>query len=569
MRLALCQINPAVGDLEGNARLASHAVREAEAGGARLIVLPELSICGYPPRDLLLMEGFVRACEDACDGLAREVSTRTDATVVFGTPLANDDGSTANALIAYRAGSRLAVYRKRLLPTYDVFDEDRYFEPGDEACVIEVDGVRVGLAICEDLWQGEDAGFKSRYARCADPVAALAQAGAQALVVPSASPFVLGKGLRHHRVLASRAERHGLWVASVNQVGGNDDLIFDGYATVHAPDGRVTAAGPGFERAVVIADIDPRVRAPERPIEDPRLACEPERLAFHALRVGVRDYLRKTGFTDAVLGLSGGIDSAVTGAIAVAALGAPRVVGVAMPSVYSSSHSIEDAQDLARRLGILCPVAPIGEPFEGYRRTLDPLFAELGRGVIGSTRPDLAEENLQSRVRGAMMMALSNRTGAMLLTTGNKSELAVGYCTLYGDMNGGLAVLSDCTKRLVYTLARWINANHAECGFAQPPIPERTIEKPPSAELAPDQLDSDSLPAYDELDAIVERRVERHQSAATIARETGIELATVRRIVRLIDVNEYKRKQTAVGLKITSVAFGPGRRMPIAQRWRD
>ncbi|TVQ63143.1 MAG: NAD+ synthase [Phycisphaerales bacterium] len=569
MRLALCQLNPTVGDLAGNTRLAIDAIRKAHDQGARLIALPELSICGYPPRDLLLMEGFVGACERAADELGREAGAFTDATIVLGTPLGNPDGSTVNALIAFRAGDRIATYRKRLLPTYDVFDEDRYFEPGDEACVIEVGGVRVGLAICEDLWQGEDAGFKSRYARCADPVAALASAGAQVLVVPSASPFVLGKGLRHHRVLASRAERHGLWVASVNQVGGNDDLIFDGYSTVHAPNGRVTAAGPGFEPAVVIADIDPRVRTPERPIDDPRLACEPERLAFHALRVGVRDYLRKTGFAEAVLGLSGGIDSAVTGAIAVAALGADRVVGVAMPSVYSSSHSIEDANDLAERLGIPCPIAPIGEPLEGFQRALDPLFAELGHGAIGASRPDVAEENLQSRVRGALMMALSNRTGAILLTTGNKSELAVGYCTLYGDMNGGLAVLSDCTKQLVYALARWINAHHAECGFARPPIPERTIEKPPSAELAPDQLDSDSLPAYEELDAIVERRIERHQSAETIAREAGIDAATVARIVRLIDVNEYKRKQTAVGLKITSVAFGPGRRMPIAQRWRE
>jgi len=569
MRLALCQINPTVGNLAHNAELAFDAIRAAHADGARLIALPELSTCGYPPRDLLLMEGFVHACERAADELARSAGALTDATIVLGTPLANDDGSTANALIAYRAGERVAVYRKRLLPTYDVFDEDRYFEPGDAPCVIDADGVRVGLAICEDLWQGEDAGFKSRYTRCADPVAALAQGGAQLLVVPSASPFVLGKGLRHHRVLASRAKAHALWVASVNQVGGNDDLIFDGYATVHAPNGRVTAAAPGFEPAVLVTDIDPREREPARTIEDPRLAAEPERLVFHALRVGVRDYLQKTGFSEAVLGLSGGIDSAVTGAVAVAALGHDRVAGVAMPSVYSSTHALEDARDLADRLQIPCTLAPIGEPLEGYRRTLDPLFHAFGRPAIGEKRPDLAEENLQSRVRGAIMMALSNRTGAILLTTGNKSELAVGYCTLYGDMNGGLGVLSDCTKRLVYNLARWMNAHHAECGFERPPIPVRTIEKPPSAELAPNQLDSDTLPPYDELDEIVERRVERHQSAETIVRETGFHPETVRRIVRLIDVNEYKRKQTAVGLKITSVAFGPGRRMPIAQRWRD
>jgi NAD+ synthetase len=467
-------------------------------------------------------------------------------------------------------------YDKRLLPTYDVFDEDRYFEPGDRAVVIDVPtsaGVRrVGLSICEDLWKGEDAGFALRYQRRADPVAEVVRARAEVLVSPSASPFVLGKGRRHRSILTKHATRHGIFVASVNQVGGNDDLVFDGHAAVYDPQGRALGFGPGFEESVVLLDIPPHAAgtsgAGEAPT-DPVLSSPDEELLFRALALGTRDYLRKTGHSKAIIGLSGGIDSAVTCAIAAAALGSENVLGVAMPGKYSSGHALADALELARRLGVRCVTAPIGKPFDGFRTTLDATFGELGARTLGEQLPDLAEENLQSRARGTILMAISNRTGAIVLTTGNKSELAVGYCTLYGDMNGGLAVLSDVTKIQVYKLARWLNAQHARAGFSAPPIPDSTITKPPAAELAPDQRDEDSLPPYAVLDEVVERYVEQKQSISRITSETGFDRNLVARIARLIDTAEYKRKQYAVGIKVTSVAFGSGRRVPIAQGWRS
>ncbi len=589
MRTALIQFNPTVGDLDANTARMVEMLAEARADGTELAVFPELAVSGYPPRDLLLHEGFVAACVEAAKRLGKKHSAGL--TLVFGCPLPIDRENAphdpgrgiANSLLAYRDGAMVDYYDKRLLPTYDVFDERRYFVPGDRAVVIDVPtslGVRrVGLSICEDLWKGEDAGFASRYRRDPDPVAALVEAGADTIVSPSASPFVLGKGRRHRDILIAHATRHRVNIAAVNQVGGNDDLVFDGHAAAYDACGDPLGFGPGFEDAVTVVDIPLPSRdrpgttdAAHPPVErptDPVLTESDEELLFRALVLGMRDYLHKTGHRRVLLGLSGGIDSAVTCAIAAAALGPGNVLGVAMPGKYSSDHSLADATDLAERLGVRCVTVPIAPPFAGLRETIDPALRALDEHPLGAALPDLAEQNLQSRARGTILMALSNRTGALLLTTGNKSELAVGYCTLYGDMNGGLSVLSDVPKLRVYALARWMNAHHADAGFATPPIPVSTIEKPPSAELAPDQRDDDSLPPYEVLDAIVERYVEGKQAAATIVAETGFARDLVARITRLIDLNEYKRKQTPVGIKVTTVAFGSGRRVPIAQRWRS
>lgn len=570
MRLALAQVNPTVGDIAGNAALIERTIGDAKNRGVDLLVFPELVVCGYPPRDLLHHEGFVEACERESKRIG--TTCTRGITVVLGLPLRLERGTVAvggglalaNSLVVYRDNEQIAYYDKRLLPTYDVFDEDRYFEPGDRAVVIDVAGERVGLAICEDLWQAKDAGFGSAYAGAPDPIEELAKAGARTVVVPSASPFVLGKGTRHREIVRAHATRHRLTMASVNQVGGNDDLIFDGHACVIGPDGSLLAAARGFREQLLVLESD-ATRFGE--VDDPVVMADPHRLLFDALVLGVRDYCRKTGFTKAVIGLSGGIDSALTAAIGAAAMGAENILGVMMPGPYSSGHSLRDARDLGERLGVKAVSAPIGPGHNGIGGVLDAVFGEIGESALGETRPDLTEENLQSRVRGAMIMAVSNRTGAIVLTTGNKSELAVGYCTLYGDMNGGLAVLSDVPKTRVFSLSRWMNEHWESLGFAKPPIPENTIAKPPSAELAPDQKDSDSLPDYVVLDEIVDRHVERKQSAATIVSETGFDEAEVARICRLIDRNEYKRRQMATGLKVTGVAFGPGRRVPIARGW--
>ncbi len=558
MKIALAQINPTVGDLPANTDKVTRAIAHARDAGASLVVLPELCVCGYPPRDLLTIEGFVERCAAAAKAIGE--SATNGITAIIGTPLPLEHGAISNGLVVYRDNTLVDFYDKRLLPTYDVFDEDRYFEPGDRTVIVEVEGRRVGLAICEDLWRGEDAGFASRYADAPDPVAELAKSGVDLLAVPSASPFVLGKHARHRAILAKHAAALGVPVASVNQCGGNDDLIFDGRSCVITPEGHTLAECADFEEDLVVVELDAAT-----PIEPPLIPDE--RLVIDALTVGLRDYLTKCGFRKACLGLSGGIDSALTAAIAVRALGPKAVLGATMPGPFSSEGSITDAYDLAERLGMRCITMPIAPGFDGHKQILNDGFAAIDQPKLGEKLPDLAQENLQSRVRGALMMGISNRTGALLLTTGNKSEVAVGYCTLYGDMNGGLAVISDVPKTLVYRVCRYMNDHHADLGFARPPIPESTITKPPSAELAPGQLDTDSLPPYEILDDLVERHVERRQSSARIIEETGHDPDLVKRICRLIDLNEYKRRQYAVGLKITHVAFGPGRRMPIAQRW--
>ncbi len=554
-------MNPTIGAIEENATRIERAVR-GTSGAADLIVTPELSICGYPPKDLLLREGFVERCEAACDALGRRLAD--GGVLILGSPLRVRDG-IANALLVYRAGERIAHYEKRLLPTYDVFDEDRYFMGGDRAVVIEVAGVRVGLSICEDLWKGEDAGFARQHVRDEDPVEALVRAGAEVIVNPSASPFVLGKARRHRDLLIGHARRHRVFVCNTNQVGGNDELIFDGHACCYAPDGTLLAAGRGFVEASVCCEI-PRGASTASGVRDPRLDAPAEELIVRALTLGVRDYARKTGFERCVLGLSGGIDSAVTAAIATLALGPDRVTCLAMPGKYSSGHSVEDARALSDALGVRFLVVPIEDAFDGARRTIDAMFARLHERALGERLPDVAEENLQSRVRGMIVMAHSNRTGALPLTTGNKSELAVGYCTLYGDMNGGLAVLNDVLKTQVYEVARWINAHAHELGLREAPIPKHTIDKPPSAELAPDQRDEDSLPPYEVLDPIVRGIVEERVSVRTLVAR-GFDEETVRRVARMIDRAEFKRKQLATGLKISASAFGFGWRMPIAQGW--
>lgn len=584
MRLALAQLNPTVGDIAGNARLIADAAAKAREAGVDLLVCPELGLSGYPPMDLIWQEGFIAEGAAAARKLGEQHSAGL--TLVFGVPLPvsgwGGDGAdlskgVSNSLLAYRDGRMIAYYDKRLLPTYDVFDEDRYFVPGDRAVVIDVPTragpvVKVGLSICEDLWKGEDAGFAHHYRTDPDPVLALIEAGAQAIINPSASPFVLGKGRRHRDILKRHAMRHGVFVAGVNQVGGNDELIFDGHAAAYSPAGELIAAGPGFVEHLTIVDLSveaasaPAHAASTAASPDPVLNTPDEEQLYRALVLGVRDYCHKTGFKTALIGLSGGIDSAVTAVLAAAALGPANVTGVSMPGPYSSEGSKTDAAELAARLGMRMLTVPIGDGFIALSATLRASFGQ----ITGVT-----EENLQSRLRGTAIMALSNQTGAMVLTTGNKSELAVGYCTLYGDMNGGLAVLSDVTKLWVYRLAKWMNANPDKLGIGlhvdgpmHGPIPEPTITKPPSAELRPDQTDEASLGPYSQLDEIIERSVERRQSPERIVRETGFDAAAVRKIVRLIDLSEYKRKQAAIGLKVTSVAFGAGRRFPNAQRYR-
>ncbi|MFI4916849.1 MAG: NAD+ synthase [Phycisphaerales bacterium JB060] len=558
MRIALAPINPTVGDLAGNIRLIEDAVREA--GAVDLVVLPELAVCGYPPRDLLYERGFVQACYERAMGLSR--LSACGPAIVVGCPV-QDGRGVRNALLVFRDGGLVDIYQKRLLPTYDVFDEDRYFVAGDTACVIEVAGEHVGLAICEDLWMGEDAGQHWRYQNKENPVEALASAGATVIVAPSASPFVEGKHERHLSLLGEHARRQGLWVLGVNQAGANDDLIFDGHAIAFGPTGTLRAAGPRLGNGPTIIELDRT--GPEA--RDTMLREGADVALAEALSVGVRDYVRKTGFERVIIGLSGGIDSAVTCAVAVRALGAGRVLGVAMPGPYSSEHAFDDARALAQDLGIQLISLPIAEPMAGFRGVLDGAFGELNVHGLGVQRPDLAEENLQSRLRGTAIMALSNRLGALVLTTGNKTELAVGYCTLYGDMNGAVAPLADLPKMRVYELARAMNARPGAFGFGRPPIPENTIGKPPSAELAPDQRDDDTLPPYDVLDRIVSLRVERRLGVREIEMETGCDEVLVRRICRLIAINEYKRRQYGVVLKVSPVAFGPGRRIPIAQGW--
>ncbi len=544
MKVALAQVNPTIGDFPGNiARLRAAYARGVQAG-ADLVVAPELAIPGYPPRDLLLRPGFIGQNLAALEDLAHTVGS---AGLLVGFAGRNDrtPGRPAtNAVALLRHGRVEATREKTLLPTYDVFDEDRYFEPAETNAPVNFQGCPLGLTICEDVWNDEDFWRERRYRR--DPAMDLVQQGARILFNVSASPWHLGKELTRHAMLANLASKARVPVVYVNLVGGNDELVFDGRSLAFNRDGALIAQAAMFAEDMVLADLD---AAPPCASVDP-----PDEEKLHrALVLGLRDYLQKCGFRRALLGLSGGIDSALTACLAVDALGSAAVWGVALPSQFSSAGSLDDARQLARNLGIRYDVIPIQSAFTTLRAELAAVFA--GRPE------DVTEENIQARLRGVILMALSNKFGDLLLTTGNKSEMAVGYCTLYGDMCGGLAVLSDVPKTMVYRLARWINRDREI-------IPTASITKPPSAELRPNQTDQDSLPPYDVLDAILEAYIVEGLSPEEIARR-GHDPATIRQVIQLVSRAEFKRRQAAPGLKVTSKAFGVGRRIPIAQRFRE
>ena len=544
MKIALLQIDPTVGDVRGNAALIADAAREAARAGADIAVAPELALVGYLPRDLLLSAGFVRRSWEHAAELARVLADGPPVIVGLPEPNHSDIGRPLyNSAVLLRSGRVEQRFRKALLPTYDVFDEDRYFEPFRGPQILSLNGCRLGISICEDVWNDRDFWKRRRYHH--DPIEELVRAGAQAIVNLSASPFTVGKQQRREEMLSSMARKHHLPVVYVNQYGGNDDLVFDGRSCAFNSAGIPVARGRSFDRDVVICDLDSV--SPIAPLPD--AAPEPE--IWHALVLGTRDYARKCGFASVVLGLSGGIDSALTAAIAVEALDAPHVLGVLMPSPYSSRGSIDDSLALASRLGIETLTLPIASAMEAFDRILHDAFAGLPR--------DVTEENIQARIRGNLLMALSNKRGSLLLTTGNKSELAVGYCTLYGDMSGGLAVIADVPKTMVYRVAHWLNETRGGV------IPAPILTKPPSAELRPNQTDQDSLPPYDVLDEILRRHVELHQPADEIV-AAGFDEATVARVLRLVRAAEFKRKQAAPVLKVTDRAFGTGWRMPIAAR---
>jgi NAD+ synthase/NAD+ synthase (glutamine-hydrolysing) len=543
VKIVLAQINPTVGDFIGNSKKIIAFARQAHARGAEMALFPELAVCGYPPRDLLEKPAFVTRSQQAVEEIARAVP---EITVICGfvSPAKGETGkSVMNSAATLHGGRVQFVQSKMLLPTYDVFDELRYFEPAASQKVLPLDGKQVGVTICEDAWN--DKSFWPRLLYKIDPVDELLRAGANLMLNISASPFHLGKRELRREMLETIARDNRVPVLFVNQVGGNDSLVFDGSSLVIAPDGRTVARGKSFEEDLVFFDSETMQGDLHPQIEGE------EASAYAALVLGTRDYVRKCGFQHVVIGLSGGIDSALTAAIAVDALGAEHVTGLAMPSQYSSEHSVGDARELACKLGIRFEVVPIGPIFDCYRKALAPLFA--GRPE------DVAEENIQSRIRGNILMAFSNKFGGLVLTTGNKSELGVGYCTLYGDMVGGLAVISDVPKTLVYRLSRYVNSR-------RPVIPQATLDKPPSAELRPGQLDSDTLPAYEVLDNILEDYVEDYHTAEQIAEQRGYDCKVVRDVIRMIERSEYKRQQAAPGLKITPKAFGMGRRFPIAQK---
>ena len=556
MKIALGQINPTIGDFPGNLALIEEALAQAERAGADLLVLPELSIAGYPPRDLLERPGFIDAARRSLETLAARVGRsgaggRGQTAVIVGFPErverkpgAPAGPSVANAAALLDDGKVVSVHHKSLLPTYDVFDEWRYFRPATEVAPVSFRGRKLGISVCEDVWNDADF-WPSRLYRD-DPIERLVAAGAEILINISASPFTIEKRHLRPRMLASTARRWQRPLVFVNQVGGHDDLIFDGTSLVFDARGAVVARAAEHAIDLVFADLEVG-RGDIRP-----LAGSDAHSALAALTLGTRDYARRCGFAGALVGLSGGIDSAVVACVAARALGPGQVTGVAMPSRYSSDHSRRDAAELARNLGIELREIPIEPVFAAYLDTLAPVFA--GRAA------DATEENLQARIRGALLMALSNKLGLLLLTTGNKSEVATGYCTLYGDMCGGLAVISDVPKTLVYKLAHEINVSSEV-------IPVSSITKPPSAELRPDQTDQDTLPPYDLLDAILEAHIEQGLDSDGLV-AAGFDRAVVDDVVRRVRLSEYKRRQMPPGLKITGKAFGPGRRYPIAQAWR-
>lgn len=542
MKVGIAQINGVIGDFPGNAKRLLQAYRECLEQGADLVVTPELSLAGYPPRDLVFKSQFVPKCLQALDYLAGEIK---EVPLLVGYVDHHERHRPGkpfrNAAAFLHRGTIAAKVWKTLLPTYDVFDERRYFEPGESCEPILWNGLRLGVTICEDIWPEE---YLERPLYDRDPVRELSEKGIDLLLNLSASPFHLGKPETRREMMAGIAKEAGVPVIYANAVGGQDQLVFDGHSLVASSDGRIAVQMAGFTEGCLTVDLD-KLPSAEAPLPQPVAAGQ----LHDALVLGLRDYVRKCGFRSVCLGLSGGIDSALTAVLAAEALGAENVHGLTMPSPFSSGGSVDDSVALARNLGIRCDTVPIAATFASVKTAMAPLFA--------GTREDVTEENMQARIRGLYLMALSNKFGHLLLTTGNKSELAVGYCTIYGDMCGGLAVISDLPKMRVYELSRWINRDREI-------IPWNTIEKPPSAELRPDQKDQDTLPPYEILDAILELYVEQHLSAEEIVAR-GHEESIVRWIQRRVDLNEWKRQQAAPGLRVTSKAFGMGRRMPIVQ----
>jgi NAD+ synthase (glutamine-hydrolysing) len=555
LKLCVAQLNFIVGDLEGNAQKIITAARQAHADGARLLLTPELSICGYAAEDLFLRPAFIHACDDAVKAVAHALAGLKDMTVVVGHPSGGDSRTRSvavqnrfNAASVLREGQVVATYAKRELPNYQVFDERRYFTPGDGVCVFEAgeadQRMRVGLLICEDAWFEEPA----RLAK---------EAGAQMLAVINASPFHVGKGYEREEMMLQRVQQTGLPLVYAHLVGGQDEVVFEGHSFALNADGTVAGRAPSFKENVFSALVDTaqpaiKIVASVEPVRTP------EQDLWDALVLGVRDYVGKNGFPGAILGLSGGIDSALVLAIAVDALGADKVRAVMMPSPYTADISWLDAREMAQRMGVRYDEISIVPQFEAFKASLATEFA--GRAE------DTTEENIQARIRGTLLMALSNKFGSIVLTTGNKSEMATGYCTLYGDMAGGFAVIKDLAKTLVFKMAHWRNA-HDPYGTGASPIPERIITRPPSAELRPNQVDQDSLPPYDVLDGIIDRYMENDQSIATIV-AAGFDRADVEKVTRLIKLNEYKRRQSPVGIRVTHRSFGKDWRYPITNRFR-
>ncbi|MCF7957681.1 MAG: NAD+ synthase [Phycisphaerae bacterium] len=544
MKIALAQINPTVGDIKANSLKIKQTIARARLDQVELVIFSELSLLGYPPKDLLLKPQFIQDNLTALKNLAAEC---TDIAALIGyADIQNDSVGKGlhNAAALLYQGKIQARYNKQLLPTYDVFDELRYFTPAESQQVIDFKGKRFGLTICEDIWQISDQHARRLYQK--NPFADLADENIDLVINISASPFVIDKNIFRQKLFSEQCRKYNLPLLYVNQVGGNDELVFDGSSCAFSAHGELLAQAKDFAEDLLIIDLDDMAASRVETISTQIASVN------KALVLGLADYVKKCRFKSVVLGLSGGIDSAVTAALAVEALGADKVIGVAMPSRYSSDHSVTDADSLARNLGIKIIHIPIEKAHAAMEETLAEAFA--------GTAPGVTEENIQARTRGNILMSLSNKFGHLLLTTGNKSELAVGYCTMYGDMAGGLAVISDVPKQMVYALARYINRNGQL-------IPESTITKPPSAELRPDQTDQDSLPPYEQLDDILQRYVEQEQSLGEIV-AAGYDAKIVLQVARLVDRNEYKRKQAAPGLKVTSRAFGFGRRMPIAQNYQ-
>ncbi|WP_137895889.1 NAD+ synthase [Ramlibacter sp. 2FC] len=551
LKICVAQLNFEVGDMPGNARKIIEAAKAAYADGARLLLTPELSICGYPAEDLLLRPAFIAACDDAVKTVARELAGLKHLTVVVGHPSGSSSRTRSvsvqqchNSASVLRGGEVVARYAKRELPNYQVFDERRYFAPGQGVCVFEVAGIRIGLLICEDAWFEE-------------PARLALEAGAEMLAVINASPFHVGKGYEREAMMRQRSQACGLPLVYAHLIGGQDEVVFEGHSFALQADGSLAGRAPSFVEKLYSLQVEGthgalRLRGEVEPERSPDADL------WDALVLGVRDYIGKNGFPEVILGLSGGIDSALVLAVAVDALGRDKVRTVMMPSPYTADISWIDAREMASRLGVRYEEISIAPLFEGFKTAL----AEQFRGRA----EDTTEENIQARIRGTLLMALSNKFGAVVLTTGNKSEMATGYCTLYGDMAGGFAVIKDLAKTTVFRLARWRNA-HDPCGTGASPIPERIITRPPSAELRAGQTDQDSLPPYEVLDAIIERYMENDESIEQMIAD-GLPRADVERVTRLIKVNEYKRRQAPLGIRVTHRGFGKDWRYPITSKFR-